>query len=175
MRSIEHGCTDTTPPQLNFYWILETSRRRCINLTLLVCGAGLSIGSEFVQALIPNNGREFDPYDIAANIAGSGLSLFLCSWYHKRMLERKRKNKHYDIVPGEEGEEEEDVELGLVREHETDRAPVETNGDVSVGAAQKTNVSEELDNWDENAEDWEDPGEDDVHKAEEDDTKKRTD
>ncbi|KAI7602447.1 hypothetical protein KC319_g22294, partial [Hortaea werneckii] len=102
---------------LTFYWIIETSRRRVVHLTLLVCTAGLGIGSEFVQAFLPN-GRDFDPYDILANVVGSGLALGLCSWYHKRMLERRRKNKHYDIVPGEDGElegeegRERDVELG---------------------------------------------------------------
>ncbi|KAI7050972.1 hypothetical protein KC352_g45716, partial [Hortaea werneckii] len=51
---------------LTFYWIIETSRRRVVHLTLLVCTAGLGIGSEFVQAFLPN-GRDFDPYDILAN------------------------------------------------------------------------------------------------------------
>lgn len=38
---------------LCFYWILETTRRRLIHLTLLICTAGLSIGSEVVQGLLP--------------------------------------------------------------------------------------------------------------------------
>lgn len=156
--------------QLTFYWILETSRRRVVHLTLLVCTAGLGIGSEFVQAFLPN-GRDFDPYDILANVVGSALALGLCSWYHKRMLERRRKNKHYDIVPGEEGDlegeegRERDVELGEgvgaghnLQEQETGTVPANANGQTSAGAeqAKSTNVTEELDNWDENEEDWDD-------------------
>lgn len=76
------------------------------------------------------------------------------------MLERKRKNKHYDIVPGEEpgDDEERDLELGTIRDQETGVLPGDANGSagqVEAGAA-KTNVTEELDNWDENAEDWDD-------------------
>ncbi|KAF2150015.1 hypothetical protein K461DRAFT_213100, partial [Myriangium duriaei CBS 260.36] len=128
---------------LCFYWILETSRRRVVHITLLVCTAGLSIGSEVVQALLPvRNGREFDPYDILANVIGSGFALFLCGWYHRRMLERKRAAKTYNLVPGED---DRDVELGESRhdeEQETGIVPAPPN------------VTEELDNWDENAEDW---------------------
>ena len=151
--------TNPQPQQVSFYWILETSRRRCINLTLIICTAGLGIGSEFVQALLPTNDRVFDPFDILANVVGSTLALVLSSWYHKRMLERRRKNKHYDIVPGEEPGDEADVELGLVREEGADDVLVVANGLVQgqaqagAGAA-KTDVTQELDNWDENAEDW---------------------
>ena len=72
------------------------------------------------------------------------------------MLERRRKNKHYDIVPGDEGDledgqdEERDLELGTVRDQETGVV----SGDASQAGAGATNVTEELDNWDENAEDW---------------------
>ncbi|KAF2764286.1 hypothetical protein EJ03DRAFT_331961 [Teratosphaeria nubilosa] len=148
-----------------FYWILETSRRRVINLTLIVCTAGLSIGSEFVQAFLPN-GRDFDPFNVLANVVGSALALGLSSWYHKRMLERKRKNKHYDIMPGEEGGEDElgrDVELGqAVGGHslsEQETGKVDGNGVGQAHGGAKPNVTEELDHWDENEEDnWdEDP------------------
>lgn len=122
------------------------------------------------QALLPN-GRDFDPFDILANVVGSTLALLLCSWYHKRMLERRRKNKHYDLAAGEEvddeegagvvpGEGERDVELGEgvgLRDQETGVVPVEANGQASAGA-KPTNVTEELDNWDENDEDWEEEG-----------------
>ena len=47
--------------------------------------------------------------DIAANVAGSLAALGLCTIYHKRMLDRKRRRKGYGSVP-QEGEE--DVELG---------------------------------------------------------------
>lgn len=104
------------------------------------------------------------------------------------MLERKRKNKLYDIVPGEEpveGEDGEvDLELGHIRERdqETGSVPVDANGQADAGAG-KTDVTEELDNWDENAEDWDDePVADKGHeqlksptKGVEEDPKKRTD
>ncbi|KAK8222006.1 hypothetical protein M8818_000174 [Zalaria obscura] len=133
---------------LCFYWILETNRRRVVHFTLLVCTVGLCIGSEVVQGILPN-GRDFDPFDILANVVGSVLALLICSWYHKRMLERRRQAKHYDIVPGDELDDR-DVELG------------ETSGGQGHAEAQETgvipashpNVTEELDNWDENAADW---------------------
>ena len=77
------------------------------------------------------------------------------------MIERKRKNKHFALVPGEEGDmgdEERDVELGSFAEQETGVLPAGQQAD--AGAA-KTDVTEELDNWDENEEDWEDEEEDD--------------
>ncbi|GAM90285.1 hypothetical protein ANO11243_083270 [Dothideomycetidae sp. 11243] len=126
---------------LCFYWVLETSRRRAVHITLLVCTAGLSIGSEVVQAILPN-GREFDPYDILSNVLGSGFALSMCSWYHRRMLERRRAAKTYSLVPGEEN----DIELGETQHDE--------GQEIGVIPAQ-TNVTEELDNWDENGEDWE--------------------
>lgn len=126
---------------LCFYWILDTSRRRAVHITLVVCTAGLSVGSEVVQALLPNN-REFDPYDILSNVIGSGGALAICSWYHRRMLERKRAAKTYNLVPGEDI----DMELGeTVHDHEQETGVVSAS----------TNVTEELDNWDENADDWE--------------------
>ena len=99
------------------------------------------------------------------------------------MLERKRKNKHYDIVPGEEAaeDEERDVELGVVGEQETGSVPVDANGSTAQAdaGATKTDVTEELDNWDENAEDWDDePAAADGKAAgavEEGDAKKRVD
>ncbi|KAK5108652.1 hypothetical protein LTR62_008143 [Meristemomyces frigidus] len=151
---------------LTFYWVLEIPRRRAIHLTLLLCTGTLSIGSEVVQALLPN-GRVFDPFDILANVAGSALALTASSWYHKRMLERKRKNKHYDIVPGQDENEamesgegqERDVELGQVGgEQETGVVAVDPNAQAGGGAAKgdRTDVTGELDNWDENEEDWDD-------------------
>ncbi|KEQ97228.1 hypothetical protein AUEXF2481DRAFT_37759 [Aureobasidium subglaciale EXF-2481] len=126
-----------------FYWIIETNRRRVIHFTLVACTVALSIGSEVVQGLLPN-GREFDPYDILANVVGSLLALLACSWYHKRMLERRRAARNYQIVPGEE----QDIELG-------DNTTDQENG-VLPSSEQPANITEELDNWDENAEDWDD-------------------
>lgn len=82
--------------------------------------------------------REFDYYDILANVLGSAAALALCNWYHKRMLERKRAARGYGAVPGDD---DLDVELG------------ETTDGQESGIVRPT-VEEELDRWDENAEDW---------------------
>lgn len=125
---------------LVFYWILDAARRRVMNITLVTCTLVLGIGSEFLQGFLPND-REFDVYDIVANIVGSLAALLLCSWYHKRMLERRRQNKAYNAVPGEDVE---DLELGEGEGHET-------------GVVQAQTLEEEVDNWDENAVDnWDD-------------------
>ena len=94
---------------VDFYWILDTTRRRTLNLTLVIITFGFGIGSEAVQGLLPN-GRQFDPVDITANLAGSLLALGLCTIYHKRMLDRRRRAKGYGVVP-QDGEER-DLELG---------------------------------------------------------------
>ncbi|EME40264.1 hypothetical protein DOTSEDRAFT_74913 [Dothistroma septosporum NZE10] len=150
----------------SFYWTLDLPRRRIIHATLLVVTAGLAIGSEIVQALLPN-GRDFDPFDILANVLGSTASLILCSVYHKRMLERRRKNKNYDIVPGDELADEENggelddlgrAEAGLGAQETGTVAvdPPQAEGGAAVPApAKNVDVGEELDNWDENEEDWE--------------------
>jgi hypothetical protein len=68
------------------------------------------------------------------------------------MLERRRRNKHYDVVPGDElaeGEDgERDLELGEgvgVSQQETGRLDA---GEVQAGEGAKrtATVSEELDN-----------------------------
>ncbi|KAI9643658.1 hypothetical protein NHQ30_008280 [Ciborinia camelliae] len=123
-----------------FYWILDTSRRRNLNLTLIFCTGILGVGSEFLQGFLPN-GRTFDFYDIVANIVGSLAAIALCSWYHLRMLERKRMAKTYHVVPGDE---DQDLELG-----EGMGAGPQESG---VTAVTRT-LDEEVDNWDENMED----------------------
>ncbi|KAG4421394.1 hypothetical protein IFR04_005453 [Cadophora malorum] len=127
-----------------FYWILDTSRRRTLNLTLVICTGLLGVGSEFLQGFLPN-GREFDFYDIVANVVGSLGALGLSSWYHMRMLERKRLAKHYQVVPGEE-----DLELG---EGVGAQESGEVRGDGGVTTTQSRTLDEEVDNWDENLED----------------------
>ncbi|KAF3053497.1 hypothetical protein E8E11_010687 [Didymella keratinophila] len=123
---------------LAFYWILETSRRKVLQYTFIVCTIGLGVASEVVQGLLPIQ-REFDPYDIAANVSGSLIALALCNWYHKRMIERKRAARGYNAVAGDD---ELDVELG------------EGSGGQEAGVVRST-VDDELDRWDENEEDWE--------------------
>lgn len=119
-----------------FYWIVDTNRRRTLNMTLVVCTMVLGVGSEFVQSFLPND-RDFDLYDIVANVIGSLLGVALCTWYHKRMLERRRQRKLYNAVPGED---DADVELG--EGHET--------GIIEDTSRSRT-LEEEVDNWDENA------------------------
>lgn len=136
-----------------FYWITDTNRRRTLHFTLVVCTLGLGVGSEFLQGFLPN-GREFDFYDIVANVVGSLAALGICSWYHKRMLERKRLRKSYSVVPNNDNEDDVDIELGegVVGAQETG-----VTADDSKGATTTKNMTleEEVDNWDENApDDW---------------------
>ncbi|OJJ85611.1 VanZ family protein [Aspergillus glaucus CBS 516.65] len=127
---------------LIFYWIFDTSRRRALHLTLLVCTLGLGVGSEILQGLLPND-RPFDPLDLLANLVGSLGAVGLCGWYHRRMLERRRKAR-YGALADDEGDGE-DVELGATghgRDEESGLGPQE-NGVMSL--------EQEVDNWDENA------------------------
>ena len=106
-----------------FYFILDTTRRRVLNLTLLVVTFFLALGSELIQGALPN-GRNLDPLDIAANVGGSLAALGLCSVYHKRMLERKRRRKGYGVVP-QEGEDDLELggqEVGVANTHDDDEA-----------------------------------------------------
>jgi VanZ family protein len=137
-----------------FYWILDTNRRRTLNLTIVVCTLVLGIGSEFLQGFLPN-GRVFDSYDIVANVVGSLAGVGLCSLYHKRMLERKRQNKQYNVVPGED---EDDLELG-------EGSGTQEEGIMAAaGNERTTTLEQEVDNWDENVVDaWDaDDGDGDI-------------
>lgn len=142
-----------------FYFILDTARRRLIHLTLLVCTLVLGVGSEVAQGLLPND-REFDPWDVLANVLGSLCALGLASAYHRRSMERRRRAK-YSALSGD-GIDDEDVELGQtsgpgVYENEVEG---QETGVVSVDGGRKQTVEEELDNWDENQpDDWDDDDE----------------
>ena len=117
-----------TDLQLSLYWALDLPRRVLLKIILLA-SLGLSVVSEVVQGLLPNE-RLFDPFDIAANVLGSMAALALCAWYHRRMLERKRRRKlqGYGIVADGDGEEDIELgegggggqELGIVAEEEED-------------------------------------------------------
>jgi hypothetical protein len=115
----------------------------------------LGVGSEIVQALLPvtislvrkhpltaQNGREFDPLDVVANVAGSLLAVAACLWYHKRMLERKRRAKSLNLASA--GLSDFDVELG------------EGASGQESGVTGAPTLEDEVNNWDENAEDWDD-------------------
>ncbi|PGH19336.1 hypothetical protein AJ80_03976 [Polytolypa hystricis UAMH7299] len=149
---------------LTFYWVLDTSRRRTLHLTIIICTMILGIGSELLQALLPND-RSFDPFDVLANIVGSLSAVGLCTWYHKRMLERKRKARFGALLGGHEGSE--DVELGIstgdvIGARDDDEEDGEGQRAVGLGPQESGVISleQEVDNWDENAvddEDWDAP------------------
>lgn len=111
-----------------------------------------------MQAVLPN-GREFDIFDVVANIVGSLAGLGLCSWYHKRMLERKRLRK-YTAVPTAGDAGGEDLELGegpglgggggVVSGNEHEEGVIGSSAAVSDGQ-RATTLEQEVDNWDENA------------------------
>jgi len=142
-----------------FYWIVDTNRRRTLNFTLVVCTLGLGVGSEFLQAILPN-GRLFDIFDVVANVVGSLAGIGLCSLYHKRMLERKRSRRNYSAVPGEDIGDEEDLELGesvgvgsTIPGDQDEGIVVGTPSDTVVSAERgpAQTLEQEVDNWDENA------------------------
>ncbi|ERF75837.1 hypothetical protein EPUS_01203 [Endocarpon pusillum Z07020] len=144
-----------------FYFILDTTRRRVLHITLFVCTFALGVGSEVIQGLLPND-RDFDPLDVLANVVGSLAALGLASAYHRRSLERRRKAK-YSALTGEGPGGEQDLELG---EAGIGSGPSNRNRDEGqqtgvVPIASRT-VEEELDNWDENAEDDAWDGDDDA-------------
>ena len=97
--------------QVAFYWALEAPRRLLLKVAVLTCTVVLGFGSEVLQSFLPN-GRPFDLLDIVANVVGSSLALAICTWYHGRMLERKRKRKLEGYGLLGPGEEEGDLELG---------------------------------------------------------------
>jgi VanZ family protein len=134
---------------LTFYFILDTSRRRVLHLTLAVCTLGVGVGSEIVQGFLPND-RKFDPLDVLANVVGSLAALGLATWYHRRSAERRRRAK-YSVLEGNLPEGEGDLELGEGPglRGAGENGPIQDSGTVT---APRT-VEEELDNWDENAED----------------------
>ncbi|KAK6349867.1 hypothetical protein TWF696_006129 [Orbilia brochopaga] len=117
---------------LCFYWVLDTSRRRVVNFTLIVMFGLLGVGSEFVQSAVTT--RSFDVYDILANLVGCSVALGLCMWYHKRMLDRKRqaKNASYHVVGNEE------AELGVIAEEDEGDAEAQ-NGQASSSTGPQIN------------------------------------
>ncbi|KAK5417404.1 hypothetical protein LTR06_003391 [Exophiala xenobiotica] len=133
-----------------FYFILDTSRRRVVHLTLIVCTLVLGVGSEVAQGLLPND-REFDAWDVLANVVGSLAALGLCNAYHRRAAERRRTAK-YSALAGD-GLEGEDLELG---ERAGDGLGRPADDGQETGIVPRS-VEDELDNWDENVPDeaWE--------------------
>jgi len=121
-----------------------------VHLTLVVCTLLLSVGSEVVQGLLPND-REFDVWDVVANVVGSLCALGLASAYHRRAAERRRRAK-YSALAGQG----EDVELGEgvgIPGADGDVGRTSEGQETGVVAAPQRSVEEELDHWDENAPD----------------------
>ncbi|KAL8973954.1 MAG: hypothetical protein Q9197_001803 [Variospora fuerteventurae] len=119
---------------LNFYWILDTTRRRLLNLTLLFITVALGLGSEALQFILPN-GRYPDPINIAANILGSLIALALCSIYHRRMLDRRRQRKGYGAVRQDGDGEGQDMELGPSQRQEIAGVDLEGGWDDAHGGS----------------------------------------
>lgn len=139
-----------------FYFIFDTSRRRVLNLTLIVCTLVLAVGSEVAQGLLPND-REFDPWDVLANVLGSVGAVGLAGTYHRRSAERRRRAR-YSAVTGEGLPEDDDLELGEGAGIASTSAGERETGVVSMDGsttAHAQTVEQELDNWDENQpDDW---------------------
>lgn len=141
-----------------FYFILDTARRRTLHITLIVCTGVLAVGSEIAQGLLPND-REFDAWDVLANVIGSLAAVGLCTTYHKRQLERRRRAK-YSALSGD-GLAEEEMELdengtGIPRRRlNPEDVEALAAGGQETGTTSKVQqtVEEEIDNWDEHAED----------------------
>ena len=115
----------------------------------------LGVGSEILQGLLPND-RPFDPFDLLANVVGSLGAIGLCGWYHKRMLERRRKARYGSFAESSP----DDVELGV------NHAGEEREAGLGPQESGVMNLEQEVDNWDENAVDnWDsdDGGEDTAH------------
>ena len=96
------------------------------------------------------NDRDFDPWDVLANVVGSLAALGLASAYHKRSLERRRRAK-YGALTGEGLEPDEDLELGesgIPADPVSSEARGQETGVISVP---KRTVEQELATWDENA------------------------
>lgn len=188
MGLLPHSTSDTIPANLQpndkflhlvtffllsivFYWIPDTSRRRALQISLLVCTLLLGIGSEVLQALLPN-GRLFDPFDIVANLVGSLAGIGLCGWYHRRMMERRRKARFGALADGVVGNGD-DIELGLNDSSSSSSNNNNNNSKDNHGIGPQetgiTSLEHEVDNWDENAvdnwdtEDGPGPAEDDDH------------
>ena len=122
----------------------------------MVCTLLLGVGSEVAQGLLPND-REFDPWDVLANVLGSLAALGLANMYHLRSMERRRRAR-YAALTGEGVDD--DVELGEGSVTASGLLGQETGvvGIDGVDARSKSKtVDEELDHWDENQpDDWSD-------------------
>lgn len=148
---------------LVFYWVVETTRRRALQFTLTFCTFILGVGSEILQDVLPN-GRAFDVYDILANILGSVSATLCCAWYHRRMLDRRRRVGFAGDSGGAAGYTAaggEDIELGETTRSDVveERQSLYPVPGQESGSVTRNELQREVDNWDENAfgdDSWED-------------------
>lgn len=107
-----------------------------------------------IQGLLPND-RDFDPWDVLANVLGSLSALLLATAYHKRSIERRRRAK-YSNLNDPLLEPNEDLELGDGGTN-PNIDPVDEGQETGVVSPPKKTVEEELSTWDENAidDEWE--------------------
>lgn len=126
----------------------------------------LGVGSEIAQGLLPND-REFDPWDVLANVIGSLAALGIATSYHKRSIERRRRAK-YSALTGEGIDDgDEDLELGegpglgSSRSAEEQETGIVNLDGPNAGRSKTKTVEEELDKWDENQPDEWDADDDD--------------
>ena len=88
--------------------------------------------------------------DILANFVGVLAAIGMCTWYHKRMLQRRRKARGYHLASGTVAVGvDRDVELGGLDNQET-----------SNQANRIEAMEQKSNSWDENAEDDWDEAED---------------
>ncbi|KAK7202895.1 hypothetical protein BZA70DRAFT_284252 [Myxozyma melibiosi] len=115
----------------SFYWVVDTTRRRLVNATFLVCVVLGGVGSELVQAAIVKY-RVFDWYDILANVLGSSLALLISTFYHKRLLERKRAQKYAQLHSTDPADLEAGVTDSIAMENLMPEMPAEGAVDAEV-------------------------------------------
>lgn len=171
---LPHSASSSIPPQLQpsdkflhvvtffalsltFYWVIDTSRRRVLHLSLLVCTLILGIGSEILQGILPND-RAFDPFDILANVVGSLGAIGLCSWYHRRMLERRRLAR-FGALAGDDHGNNNDIELGIGADAHG-QGDSHENSELGPQETGVLTLEQQVDRWDENAVDKYDMEED---------------
>ncbi|KAH6914343.1 hypothetical protein BKA70DRAFT_1369641 [Coprinopsis sp. MPI-PUGE-AT-0042] len=85
-------------------WFWRYSSLIFTGITCIFCGGILS---EFVQAALPY--KEFDAYDIVANICGSSLGLTISFHLEKYYRRRREIARLYRPLDGEYSSDEEDV------------------------------------------------------------------
>ena len=114
-----------------FYWSFDLPRRRMISVTFIVCTLLGGVISEIAQGYLAPT-RQFDSKDIAANIAGSLIALGLSSFYHRRMLERRRNARYQRLRSSLDGEVEAQVGSTEIELNQVANEPVKPSNGTST-------------------------------------------